>query len=485
MLPFAEVNEREIYHDYDRDRRLRITRNLAFAFFIMLILALISTPFTLGIHPSIEGLAKALWPPLLAVAAFGLSWWLTLRRQDIMAAALLLSGTLFVVVDFQIQYALRDGVGPLTLAIMTAYGINIANAGIIGNTWLIWLVTVIENALTAFLLIGLPLLIGQSFMPQLTVVLFTLLMVQWGMAVSFSVGRRQNLRTLRELGDIRVAYARAQQVEEIKNQFITSVNHELRTPVMTMIGWIENLQSNAAQIADTASDGNTQTDASKMLANLKRAEAAGLSLTALINSILDVNRLDQDLTQFTPQSVIVSEAVQAAIALLEPAVGAQQERAISLDLEPNLAIYGEAVWLQQIFGNLLSNAIKYSAPATAIEVHACVVTEQRGRREQVQVVECTIRDYGLGVPPAQIPLLFQKFVRLPRDLASTTIGNGLGLWLCKQLTEAMGGRIWIDSTGVAGEGSTFFVRLPLAPVASAAVPRQPIEVISVSAEHTL
>ena len=321
MLPFAEVNEREIYHDYDRDRRLRITRNLAFAFFIMLILALISTPFTLGIHPSIEGLAKALWPPLLAVAAFGLSWWLTLRRQDIMAAALLLSGTLFVVVDFQIQYALRDGVGPLTLAIMTAYGINIANAGIIGNTWLIWLVTVIENALTAFLLIGLPLLIGQSFMPQLTVVLFTLLMVQWGMAVSFSVGRRQNLRTLRELGDIRVAYARAQQVEEIKNQFITSVNHELRTPVMTMIGWIENLQSNAAQIADTASDGNTQTEASKMFANLKRAEAAGLSLTVLINSILDVNRLDQDLTQFTPQSVIVSEAVQAAIALLEPAVG--------------------------------------------------------------------------------------------------------------------------------------------------------------------
>lgn len=71
-----------------------------------------------------------------------------------------------------------------------------------------------------------------------------------------------------------------------------------------------------------------------------------------------------------------------------------------------------------------------------------------------------MRDYGLGIPPKQAPLLFERFVRLPRDLASTVIGNGLGLHLCKTLVEAMGGRIWIESSGEPGEGSTFRFTLP-------------------------
>lgn len=76
------------------------------------------------------------------------------------------------------------------------------------------------------------------------------------------------------------------------------------------------------------------------------------------------------------------------------------------------------------------------------------------------MVEIAVRDYGLGIPPDQQPLLFQRFVRLPRDLASTTIGNGLGLYLCRELVEAMRGRIWVESTGIEGEGSTIYVRLP-------------------------
>jgi signal transduction histidine kinase len=78
------------------------------------------------------------------------------------------------------------------------------------------------------------------------------------------------------------------------------------------------------------------------------------------------------------------------------------------------------------------------------------------------LVEIIIRDYGYGIPPEQAPLLFNRFVRLPRDLASRVTGTGLGLYLCRILVESMEGRVWVESSGVQGEGSTFHVTLRLA-----------------------
>ena len=71
-----------------------------------------------------------------------------------------------------------------------------------------------------------------------------------------------------------------------------------------------------------------------------------------------------------------------------------------------------------------------------------------------------MRDYGQGIPPAQAPLLFNRFVRLPRDLASNVAGTGLGLYLCRVFAEGMGGTITAESSGIAGEGTAFVLRLP-------------------------
>lgn len=146
-------------------------------------------------------------------------------------------------------------------------------------------------------------------------------------------------------------------------------------------------------------------------------------------------------------------------------------RDLRVRVPTNLEIWGDPVHLQQILMNLISNAIKYSAAGTPVDVTALRVIdtqyeEIRWRRRMAHVrdmIEIVVHDYGLGIPPDQVPLLFQRFSRLPRDLASKVIGNGLGLFNCRVLTEAMGGRIWVESQGIAGKGSTFHVRLPLPP----------------------
>jgi signal transduction histidine kinase len=110
--------------------------------------------------------------------------------------------------------------------------------------------------------------------------------------------------------------------------------------------------------------------------------------------------------------------------------------------------------LQQILSNLISNAVKYSPPDTPIEIAAAPHAGSKS-------VEITVRDYGLGIPLNQQDLVFERFVRLERELKSKAKGNGLGLYLCRMLTQALGGKIWVESAGIPGEGSTFHVLLPV------------------------
>ncbi len=131
-----------------------------------------------------------------------------------------------------------------------------------------------------------------------------------------------------------------------------------------------------------------------------------------------------------------------------------------MSIPPDLHALGEPIRVQQILANLLSNAAKYSPAESPIEVSARMVLGDAGAKPAH--VEIAVRDYGLGIPPEQAGLLFRRFVRLPRDLASNVIGNGLGLHLCKTLAEALGGSLRFESSGIAGEGTTFILTL-LAP----------------------
>jgi signal transduction histidine kinase len=204
---------------------------------------------------------------------------------------------------------------------------------------------------------------------------------------------------------------------------------------------------------------------------IERANRAGDDLRDLLASILETQRMDQGAEDFIPEPVSIVDALEAATRMIDPREGKTIERELRITVPPDTQIWGEKVRLQQILTNLLSNAIKYSEAGTAVEVVAQPVTAvtseifRWGRRTKTEeaMVEITVRDFGLGIPPEDATLLFQRFVRLPRDLASNVIGNGLGLHLCRIFAQAMGGTIWVESSGVEGEGSTFHLRLPAPP----------------------
>ncbi len=268
----------------------------------------------------------------------------------------------------------------------------------------------------------------------------------------------------RDLVDARIATERAEQLDALKDQFITSVNHELRTPLMTMKGYLTLL-----------TDARVQAPQEKRQEMLARANRSCENLVYLVQSILDTRRIDQEASDFTPEAVNLQTVTQTALTLIDPREADPASRLIAISVPSDLIVWGERVRVQQILTNLMSNAIKYSPADTPVIIRARSITERGsrligGRSSAPSMVELTVQDQGLGIPPEQKALLFRRFVRLPRDIASTVHGTGLGLYLCRVFAEAMGGSISVESSGVPGEGATFTLRLPVPPASPQGAP---------------
>jgi signal transduction histidine kinase len=183
--------------------------------------------------------------------------------------------------------------------------------------------------------------------------------------------------------------------------------------------------------------------------------------------VLNVRRTETDATTLHMRPFALAPAIASAIGLVDPRDMSQHDLRVTVPAD--LLVYADEERLQQIMLNLLTNAGKYSAPGTPIVITASesATTRPRSGMHRAQprppLIKIAVRDYGLGVPPEQAALIFERFVRLDRDIASQTTGTGLGLALCRSYVEAMGGHIWAESSGVAGEGATFAFTLPAEP----------------------
>jgi len=232
------------------------------------------------------------------------------------------------------------------------------------------------------------------------------------------------------------------EAERLKDEFLSIAAHELRTPLAVLKGFAQTLlvqtgRGHGPQLADW------QTEA------LEDIDVAVGHLDRLTEDLLDVARLQAGRIVFYREPTDL-------VALTRRVVTQRQlttERHIlsfQSEMEQILAAVDRGR-IEQVLSNLLSNAIKYSPEGGSIAVTL-------GQEDEANAILLSVQDHGIGIPVCEQARLFGRFVRA--ENAQGLGGTGLGLYLCRELIEWHGGRIWFTST--EGVGSTFFISLPLA-----------------------
>ena len=222
---------------------------------------------------------------------------------------------------------------------------------------------------------------------------------------------------------------------QLQEDFVSTISHELRTP----LGFIKGYSTSLLR-EDTSWDAETQRE----FLTIIDEEADRLSL--LIENVLEAARLQSRTLPLRFQPLRLDAVLRDVITRLRVR---HKNLDVSLDLKYTPSIQGDGVRLAQVFDNLFTNAIKYApnAPIT-------ILLDQVG-----EMVIISFIDRGPGIPAESLALIFDRFYRVRSEKSVT--GTGLGLYICKQIIEAHRGKIWAEST--PGQGTTFFIELPINP----------------------
>ncbi len=237
------------------------------------------------------------------------------------------------------------------------------------------------------------------------------------------------------------------QLEQQKNEFFAVANHELRTPLTSILGFAELLQIHSAEDASTMQQYAISSIVQEC-DHLRRLMHELLDVSRLEHALLDLERGYHDL--LAPLTQIVTKHRQiTSTHRLDFTVE---------DLESTERLMGwfDLMRIEQMVNNLLGNAVKYSPPGSKIELGG---SPRRSAQGIAQEVVIWVKDQGIGITARDLPHIFERFYRASTFGRSSISGFGIGLYLTKELVQAHGGRIWVEST--KDQGSTFFVALPL------------------------
>jgi PAS domain S-box-containing protein len=244
-------------------------------------------------------------------------------------------------------------------------------------------------------------------------------------------------RTLKENNlELEGAKVAAEQANLAKSEFLSSMSHELRSPLNAILGFAQLMESDSPPATD------------KQKSSIDQILQAGWHLLKLINEILDLAKIESGRVPMSPEPVALSDVMRECQGMIETQAS---QRGIEVTF-PTFAtprfIRADRTRVIQVLVNLLSNAIKYNVTQGTVEVQYAETMPGR--------IRVSVQDTGAGLNSEQIGQLFQAFNRLGQEAGSVE-GTGIGLVVAKQLVELMGGTIGVEST--VGVGSVFWFEL--------------------------
>jgi signal transduction histidine kinase len=252
------------------------------------------------------------------------------------------------------------------------------------------------------------------------------------------------------------AFKELQELDKKKDDFILTVSHEFRTPVTAIEGYVTLISRHGQKL-----------DQSKLSQFAEEIHQATNQLMGMINTLNEANAISSKQPEVALAPIRVRAAAEKVVATLEPDAKAR----VMLYVPDELWALADERSLTRVITNLLSNAVKYSPAPKPVHVTARIEPRERLAREKRKHAQPAsaadrwvvvgVRDWGEGISTEDKPKLFQKFVRLSRSLTTSVRGTGLGLWICRQNMDAMGGDIWVESE--FGNGALFEFSLPSVP----------------------
>ncbi|HEX2781385.1 MAG TPA: HAMP domain-containing sensor histidine kinase, partial [Gemmatimonadaceae bacterium] len=242
------------------------------------------------------------------------------------------------------------------------------------------------------------------------------------------------------------------ELDKLKAEFVSVASHELKTPINVIIGYLQLLEQ-----------GVYGPVSPKQEEILRTLEGQASSLARLTMQLLDVSRFEAGGGNITPRPI----ELRAFLVELETAFRVlAQQRGIALEVSWSDDAPHEVHWdadrMSEVLGNLLSNAVKFTAQGGRVALRA----ERAGDNVTIEV-----RDTGAGIPPQQLPHVFEKFFQADNQASASQQGTGLGLAIAKEIVEAHKGTIQCEST--PGVGTTFSIVLPIHAVGRRAAAGRP------------
>jgi len=232
--------------------------------------------------------------------------------------------------------------------------------------------------------------------------------------------------------------ARLKELDQMKSQFLSFASHQIRSPLTAIGGYTSMLlEGDFGEMSQEVKD------------SVQVIDTSSKSLVKIVNEFLDVSRIEQGRMKYEMTDYNVKSLVEEVTTELRPNVEAKKlEFKISVDPADSYLSNGDKGKIKQVIGNIIDNSIKYTLEGS-IKVHL--------KKEDGKFL-ISVSDTGIGIEQSEIPKLFSMFTRAQDANKTNVTGTGLGLYVARQMVEALKGRVWVESPG-KGKGSIFFIEL--------------------------